>query len=167
MLRHKVLHRTLAGGKEKETKRRLLAKRIRIESKGAYKVATMDIDGCKVVGAYIVPMVYVDQPIKTFRRFYGIGAAGQNSASFINSLNRELIQSKIGQVSVSAGLNEHIYIAQPVEAGLPLLSYGGLSGGFKSPIIVTVTDPQTGSAMDYYLFESVNDNLGQTTIEIE
>ncbi|WPP49633.1 hypothetical protein [Catalinimonas niigatensis] len=167
MLRKTALEKSLSGTQEKLIRRRLVARRIRVESKGAYKTAYLDTDGHRVVGAYILQKVYVDQSIKAYRRYFGVGASGQSSEAFVRSLDSDLIQSKIGQVSVHADLGQHIYIAQPVEAGLPVLSYNGLQGGFNAPLTVSVSDAQTGAVMDYYLFESVNDNLGQTTIEIE
>jgi hypothetical protein len=128
-------------------------------------VATINTNGHKVVGAYIRQQRYIDQPMKTFRRYYGKGPVGQASSAFIASLENERIESRIGQVYVQAGPGEHIYLAQPKEAGLAVLSYGGLAGGFKLTEL-SLTDPVNGALMQYYVWESVHDNLGAISIEI-
>ncbi len=147
-------------------KRRLVGASFRISHKNAYQTLDIPINGRKVVGVYIRQKTYADKAIISHMRYYGSGASGQQSQAFILSLNSEPIFSRYGEVTVNAGAGKKIYVAQPVEAGQPIIEYNGFEGGFYSPKIISLTNPDTGAQSDYYLYESVNENLGETTLEI-
>lgn len=166
MYRKEKIDPNLAGTEYKLIKRRLVGVTMKVTSKKAYKTADIPVNGQKVVGLFVYHKRRTDEPIVVYTRYYGVGVAGQTTEAFIKSLNSEPMPTKYGEVTVNAGVGEKIYIAQPQAAGMPIIEYNGFQGGFNDPTTVNVTDPVTGAVVPYYLFESINENLGQTTLEI-
>lgn len=166
MLREFALNDSLSGTEVKVIRRRLLSHTVAVRSVGASKQLDIPVFEQKVVGALILQRVYPDQPITVYRRFSGVGTAGQTGEAFIEGLDNRIITSRRGRVTVTAGPNEHVYVAVPVSAGLVSIRYNGYEGGFKAPRTETITDDLTGASVDYYLYESVNDNLGTVTLDV-
>ena len=166
MFRDYNYNRGLSGAKQQLIKRTLVPTRLKVDQKGEYLTAQIPLKGRKVVGVLFKTKVVADEPIADYKRFFGVGAALQSSAAFVQSLNSERLESKNAVVSVNAGVNEKIYIASPVALGQIEIQYNGVAGGFNTPSVVTVTDALTAREEDYYLYESINDNLGQTQLEL-
>lgn len=167
MFRQPTIERGLSGTVKKQLiKRRLLVKTLRINARNGYETVDFALNGRKVKGAYVLVKTFAGEPILTYRRFYGKGPEGETSENFVESLNSEYIQTKNGVVNVDAGALEYIYIAQPKEIGYPVIRYNGYEGGFLAPRTVSITDNTTGQTSDYYLFQSLHDNLGDTSIEL-
>ena len=166
MLRQAALNDSLAGTQVKVIRRRLIPTTLVVRSVGVSKQVDVPIYQHKVVGALILQRVYPDQPIIVYRRFSGVGAAGESGEAFVESLDNVIITTRRGRVSVTAGPDEYIYVAVPVSGGLVTIRYNGYEGGFKAPRTESITDDLTNAPVDYYLYESVNDNLGNVTLEI-
>lgn len=168
MLRKVALHDSgdLQGTRKVKVRRRIIAKTITVNFRGAYRTFDINIRNYKLVGVIGLSRIFQDQAMPVYRRFYGVGATGGNSEAFIEALSSELLQSTYATINVDAGAGEKIYYAQPVAVGKANITYNGIGGGFKTPITITVTDNVTGAEQDYYLYESVNENLGETILEI-
>jgi archaellin len=96
--------------------------------------------------------------------FYGIGIAGQSSEAFIEALaNSALTSTRSHTVTVTAGATDKIYYAYRAAYGIATFYIGGFEGGFNAPTTVSVTNA-FGYTENYYLFESVQPNLGLTTV---
>jgi hypothetical protein len=98
---------------------------------------------------------------------WGVGAAGQTGASFINALGSSaLAGSRAGTFSATPGSTQKIYYACPTAYGTASFSVGGFSGGFtRTQTGVSVTN-SLGVTMTYDLYESDNLNLGATTFVV-
>lgn len=88
---------------------------------------------------------------------YGVAAAGENTPAFVGTLTFQNVLRPTFQVTAGAG--QKIYFARPTRYGLPRLSIGGFAGGFTYITLVF-------NGEDYYLFESVNENLGDSIITV-
>jgi hypothetical protein len=96
--------------------------------------------------------------------YWGIGVAGGSTEGFIKALSgHALTNSRSRTFSVTAGVGQKIYYAHRVAYGIVTFYVGGFEGGFIDPIIISVTNDH-GFAENYYLYESVNPNLGMTTV---
>lgn len=100
------------------------------------------------------------------RYYYGVGPAGSSSAAFIQTLgNSFLASSRNTTFTVTAGSTEKIYVAYPASFGAATFTIGGFTGGFLSPSTVSVTNA-FGVTISYFLYESLNTNLGTTTVQV-
>ena len=96
--------------------------------------------------------------------FVGVGSAGSFNESFIHGLTGALASSRGRTFTVTPGVGQKIYYAYPVAFGLATFYVGGFEGGFiEPPTVTSVTNP-FGVVLDYYVYESSQDNLGQTTV---
>lgn len=66
--------------------------------------------------------------------------------------------------TVTAGANEYIAYAWPTRLGTVAFWVGGFEGGFQDPKTIAVTN-QNGCTENYYLAQSSNHSLGETTVE--
>jgi len=107
------------------------------------------------------------RPMQYNVRRYGTGPAGQNTEAFVLTLTRENLAEAGNTFLVNAGPGEKIYYAHPRRLGTVLFEYGDVVGGFTGPVVVAVTDPETGASEEYYLWESLEDNLSETEVEIK
>jgi hypothetical protein len=165
-LRKLQLGRSLNGPEELLIKRRLVPVRLRISQKGVYRKLQVSTRGQKVIGIIISQRLLPDMPMAAYYRYYGVGGTGQTSEAFIKSLTRQEIRTKVGQAYINAGVGEKVYIAQPVRLGIPVIRYNDVEGGFFAATVVSVTNDTTQHTEDYFLYESVNVNLGSLTFEL-
>jgi len=156
----------LEGARQVKVKRKIIPVTVNLNHRGAYRTFDVNISNYKVVGVMTMSRIFTDQPMPIYRRFFGVGAAGQTSEAFIESLANQIIQSTYATINVNAGAGQKIYYAQPVAVGKANIRYNGIMGGFKAPVTVSITDNVTGAVEDHYLYESVNENLGETELEI-
>lgn len=139
-----------------EQKRRYIKASIQVTSRGQYKGFEIQIpdNTFRIVG-FKVTSSLSDSNLQTTKRYFGVGATGLNSSAGITALaNSENISNKAKLFNVTAGAAEHVYYAQPKRLGLMDLYVEGIQGGFKKPVSVSVTDPETSFIEDYYLWES-------------
>lgn len=100
------------------------------------------------------------------RVFWGVGAPGQNSSAFINSLtNNVLSGTKNRTLNVNAAAGEKIYYAYPSHMGPATFTVNGFSGGFNGPVVVSVSNGFS-TVQDYNLYESANSGLGVIDIVV-
>jgi len=88
--------------------------------------------------------------------------------AFVKSLNSDLRSSRsLTFQSSDAGAGEHIYFALPSAYGTPVFNVGGFVGGFiyKTTLVITA-DTTNAPAQTYDIFESDQDNLGITVINV-
>jgi hypothetical protein len=98
--------------------------------------------------------------------FYGIGSAGGNTEAFIEGLaTNVLATSRARTFTVTAGPGQKIYYAHRAAFGVATFFVGGFEGGFSAPTTIFVTNPY-GFAENYFLYESENANLGNTTVQV-
>ena len=113
------------------------------------------------------PLVRSSQTTVTWtQKFYtGVGTAGQTSSAFIQSLTGVLQTYKNGNYLITAGAGQKVYIAYRAAYGTSQFLIGGFNGGFNAPTTVSVTNAH-GFTENYYLYESVNQNLGAVTVTV-
>lgn len=100
------------------------------------------------------------------RIYYGVGAPGQTSASFIQSLsNNPLSNTKTVQFTAAAGPGQAIYFAYRSAYGLADFWADGWEGGFNLVATVPITNVN-GFTENYYLYQSSQTNLGLTTVYV-
>lgn len=94
------------------------------------------------------------------RRFWGPStvASGYTEAN-VEALSNELSNVIAKTFSVTAGSGEYIVWASPVRLGTVTFFAGGFEGGFGSPETVSITNA-SGYTENYYVYRSVNSNLG-------
>jgi hypothetical protein len=102
------------------------------------------------------------------RRFWGVSstASGYTEGDIEGLANNELSNSKAKTFTVTAGAGEYICYAYPSRLGTTIYYIGGFLGGFNSPETVSVTNA-SGFTENYYIYSSVNDGLGETTVEAQ
>lgn len=87
--------------------------------------------------------------------FYGVGETWPDSPNKMIQGNRKC------SFTLTAGDDEYIWYACPVDYGTPTLYVGGFAGGFSEIDTVTI------GAFDYYRYRSDHVNLGETTVEVK
>lgn len=99
------------------------------------------------------------------RRFWGVTtvASGYTEADVEGLVNNELSNSKAKTFSVTPGASEYIIYSYPSRLGTATFTVGGFEGGFNPPETVSVTNA-SGYTENYYVYRSVNSNLGSTTV---
>ena len=98
-------------------------------------------------------------------RHWGVSstASGFNSA-IVNALaNSDLVNAVANTFTVSPGATEYIVYAYPSRLGTATFTVGGFTGGFTSPEVVSVTNGSSYTE-NYYVYRSINSNLGSTTV---
>lgn len=100
--------------------------------------------------------------------FYGVGAAGQSSESFIESLAGNPITSTRSRTFTVSPTGQKIYYAHRTAYGLLAPTdfvVGGFAGGFNNTATVSITNA-FGFTENYYVYESDNLLTGSTTVTV-
>ncbi len=99
------------------------------------------------------------------RRFWGVSttASGYTEANVEALANTELSNSKANTFSVTAGAGEYIIYSYPSRLGTATFTVGGFEGGFNTPETVSITNG-FGFTENFYVYRSINSNLGSTTV---
>lgn len=98
--------------------------------------------------------------------YYGVGAAQDAyDSAFILGLTKTLRGSKLTSVTVTAGEGQYIFYCLPTRYGKCTFTVGGFTGGFDLVATVPFTNA-SGYTENYYVYKSVNANLGNTTVSI-
>lgn len=98
-------------------------------------------------------------------RFWGTTtvASGYTAAEVQALAGSELSNSRAKSFTVNPGPGEYIIWSSPTRLGTVTFTVGGFEGGFTSPETVSITN-STGFTENYYVYRSVNSNLGSTTV---
>lgn len=100
------------------------------------------------------------------RAYWGVGVTGGATEAFIEALaSSGLLPSRATSFTVNPGIAEHIYFAYPDGYGAATFSVGGFPGGFVLNAIVPVTN-SNGVTQNYRIYQSVQPNLGATTVTV-
>lgn len=95
--------------------------------------------------------------------FWGVGAASQSGASFIQSLSgQQTTLTKNTSFTLNPNSSQKIYFAHRTAYGVATFSVGGIAGGFTQTSSTTSVTNGFGFTENYSLYES--DNLGLGTI---
>jgi hypothetical protein len=141
--------------------------KINITKRGEFTTFSVSVPpNIKKITGIIVLSSLSSNPIETTNKYYGIGDANQNTSAFIITLTSKQISSKSTVFTANAGIGKHVYYAVPRRIGRSQFTINAIKGGFKNPVIISVTDPETGFIEDYYLYESIDENLGEVRIEV-
>lgn len=137
---------------------------IKIDARGQFKEERVRVP----LNATEIATIHIQErklgnKIKTNGFYFGANTAGLTSVA---SLARKEQAQLYGSFSATAGTTDKVYFAHPKRLGLAIGNIFGLTGYFKSPTVITVTDIG-GYSEDYYLYESISDNLGQVTVYIK
>lgn len=86
-------------------------------------------------------------------------------SSFILNLHKTLRASKLTLFTVDARENEYIYYCLPIRLGNCTFTVGGFTGGFE---LINTIDfiNASGYSESYYIYKSVNEGLGVTSIQV-
>jgi hypothetical protein len=100
-------------------------------------------------------------------RYYGVSTlqSGWTSGQVLAFGTNDLVNSIPNTFTVNPGAGQYIVNAYPSRLGTSSYSVGGFSGGFNSPQTVSVTNA-SGFTENYYVYSSVNSNLGSTTVVV-
>jgi hypothetical protein len=98
--------------------------------------------------------------------YYGVAEAQDTyDSEFVRGLTKNLRSSKLSSITVTAGAGEYIYYCLPVRMGTCTFKVGGFEGGFELVNTFLFTNA-SGYTENYYIYKSVNANLGKTTVNI-
>jgi len=99
------------------------------------------------------------------RRFWGTSAttSGYTEANVEGLSGNDLSNSGSGSFTVTAGPGQYIIFASRTALGTRTFTVGGFEGGFMAPETVSITNA-SGYTENYYVYRSVNANLGTTTV---
>lgn len=101
------------------------------------------------------------------RRFFDVTTlTGSYTEAQVEALDSELSNSKAKTFSLTAGSGEYLIWASPTRLGTVTFTVGGFEGGFNSPETVSLTNA-SGYTENYYVYRSVNSNLGTVNIVTE
>lgn len=100
-------------------------------------------------------------------RYWGIStlSSGWTSAQVLSFGSNDLSNSIPNVFTVTAGAGQYIVYAYPSRLGTATFSVGGFSGGFNPSSTVSVTNA-SGFTENYFVYSSVNPNLGNTTVTV-
>jgi len=98
-------------------------------------------------------------------RYWGVSTkvSGFLAADITGLANSEVSNSKAKSFTVVAGSGEYIVFAYPKRLGTAVFTAGGFEGGFNPPETVSITN-SLGYTEDYYVYSSVNSNLGSVNV---
>ena len=176
----------LEGKEEYESfliKRKLISIEIEIKAKDQYETffQKLPFKAQKVVGVAICSSVSdIRESAVLGKCYFGIGLDENPSEIFIKSLESKLILPELMLVAVKKcyppdggdddddddDRNTWTYYAQPKRLGTPILKIDGLSWKFRSPVVISVPDNETGIREDYFVWRSQENNLRELVIEI-
>ena len=141
--------------------------KVEVKASGVQKHFAIAIPpGIKKIRGILVTSSLSNKAMETTNRYFGKGAAGETTSAFINTLSKERISSKYKSFEVNLGPGEHAYYLYSKRLGVIQANVNGIDGGFKTPLIISITDAQNGFTEDYYLLEGLDDNLGTVKISI-
>lgn len=102
----------------------------------------------------------------SLRRFWGVSEVPNSiTPDIVNKFTHELNGARQKTFTVTAGPGKHIFYAYPKRAGEAKFSVGGFEGGFSAVQTIKYTNPY-GHEEDFYIYHSVQPNLGTTTVVV-
>jgi hypothetical protein len=98
-------------------------------------------------------------------RFWGVSAqSGVYTSTDVTSLaGTDLTNAVANTFTVTPSATQYIVYAYPTRLGTATFTVGGFSGGFNPPQTLSITNA-SGFTENYYVYRSVNSNLGTTTV---
>ena len=98
--------------------------------------------------------------------YYGKSTTSTYDSALINSLTKQLSNSKGRTITVNAGAGEYIFYCVPSRLGTCSFNVGGFDGGFSKVATVNFTNSDN-YAENYDIYKSDNTNLGNTNVTIK
>ena len=98
--------------------------------------------------------------------YYGKSTTSSYDSTLINSLTKQLSNSKGRAITVNAGAGEYIFYCIPSRLGSCSFNVGGFDGGFSKVATVNFTNSDN-YAENYDIYKSDNANLGNTNVTIK
>lgn len=98
--------------------------------------------------------------------YYGKSNRSTYDSTLINSLTKQISNSKNRTITVSAGAGEYIFYCLPTRLGSCAFNVGGFDGGFDKVATINHTNSD-GFSESYDIYKSVNSNLGTTTVTVK
>jgi hypothetical protein len=100
-------------------------------------------------------------------RYHGVSTqSGTYSQADVQALaSSDLTNSVPITFTVTAGSGQYIVYSYPDRLGTASFTVGGFSGGFNAPQTLSITNA-SGYTENYYVYRSVNSNLGTTTVVV-
>ena len=99
-------------------------------------------------------------------KYYGASSSEDVTTALINSLNKALVTTKAGPITVTANAGEYIYFAIPTRFGVPVFTVGGFTGGFFKVSSLDFTNAYSYTE-NYSIYRSDNHSLGLTVVEVK
>lgn len=98
--------------------------------------------------------------------YHGAAAAPANyDSAFVLGLKKELRSNKLPSFTETAGAGQYIFYCLPVRMGTCTFKVGVFEGGFELVNTLSFTNA-SGYSENYYIYKSVNANLGETTVNV-
>jgi len=91
---------------------------------------------------------------------------GLEALDFTNLSGNSLSNSRVRDITHTVGAGEYFVYAYPKRLGTAVFWVNGISGGFKAPQTIEITNA-SGYKEDYYVYASDNSNLGTLTFNIK
>lgn len=98
-------------------------------------------------------------------RYYGASITSIYDSVFLNSLTKELSESKSNTFIADASNNRYIYYAIPTRLGQLNFKVNGFDGGFNKVATINHSNVH-GYTESYDIYRSTNNNLGATTVSV-
>ena len=98
-------------------------------------------------------------------RYWGVSNKNSYNSNFINSLSKELVESKSKTFTVNCGEGQYIYYCIPSRLGNCSFKVGGFEGGFSKIDTIQFTN-SSNFTESYDIYKSTNSNLGNTTVVV-
>ena len=98
--------------------------------------------------------------------YYGKSTTSTYDSTLINSLTKQLSNSKSRTITVNAGAGEYIFYCVPSRLGVCSFNVGGFDGGFSKVATVDFTNSDNYKEK-YDIYKSDNANLGNTNVTIK
>lgn len=98
--------------------------------------------------------------------YYGKSTTSTYDSALINSLTKQLSNSKGRTITVNAGAGEYIFYCIPSRLGACSFNVGGFDGGFSKVATIEFTNSDN-YAEKYDIYKSDNANLGNTNVTIK
>lgn len=98
--------------------------------------------------------------------YYGKSTTSTYDSALINSLTKQLSNSKGRTITVNAGAGEYIFYCIPSRLGSCSFNVGGFDGGFSKVATIEFTNSDS-YAENYDIYKSDNANLGNTNVTIK
>lgn len=100
-------------------------------------------------------------------RYWGVSAksSGFNSGDVTGLATLDISDSRSNSFSISPGSSQYIIYSYPTRLGLATFSSNGFQGGFNDPETISITNAN-GFTENYYVYSSVNSNLGTTSVVV-